>query len=108
MMTFSRKSILQNAIGTLVFVAIFGVITYFGFYLRLPQSDYDKEIKGTVCEKWIDVSETEQGSNLKPKALIETETGEKIVIKFDQKTHDQIKIGTLVKRETNGDVKILR
>lgn len=107
-MTFSRKSIIQNVIGTFIFIAIVGALIYFGFYLRLPQSSFDKEITGTVYEKWIDVSETGQGSNLKPKALIETQTGEKIMVNLNLKTHDQIKTGTLLKRETNGNVRILR
>lgn len=107
-MKFSRKSILQNAAGTIVFIGVIGALIYFGFYLRLPQSNFDKEITGTIYEKWIDVSETEQGSNIKPKALIETQTGEKIIVNLNLKTHDQIKIGTRIKRETNGSVKILQ
>lgn len=107
-MTISRKLILQNIIGTLIFIVIVGALIYFGFYLRLPQSNFDREITGTTYEKWIDVSETEQGSNIKPKALIETQTGEKIIVNLNLKTHDQIKIGTRIKRETNGDIKILQ
>lgn len=109
MIKFSRKLILQNIAGTLIFIFIIGALIYFGFYLRVSQTDsQNKEITGIVREKWIDVSESDQGSSLRPKALIESEKGEKIVIRFDRETHDQIKIGTIIRRETNGDIKILQ
>lgn len=106
---FSHNLIVQNTAGTIVLISIIGALIYFGFYLRVSQTDsQNKEITGIVREKWIDVSESEQGSGLRPKALIESDTGEKIVIRFDRETHDQIKIGTLIKRETNGNMKILQ
>ena len=108
MLRINYKLIFQNLIGTLVFVAFLGAFAYFCFYAPLFKSDSSKEFSGIVKDKWIHMSETQQGSCFGLKALIQLKTGEKITINCDRKTHDQIKIGALIKRETNGEIKILQ
>lgn len=108
MLKINYKLIFQNVIGTLILIAFFSALIYFCLYVPFFKLDSNRELSGIVRDKWVDISETQQGSSFGLKVLVELETGEKFIIKCDRKTHSQIKIGTIIERETNGEIKILQ
>lgn len=97
-----------KAVGILKHIARgSAVLLLFGALLFLLYSKFltgreEREFSGVVAEKWISISETDEGSKFFPTILVKTNDGEQIRMRVDSETYERLKISMRVKHDSNG------
>jgi hypothetical protein len=96
------KAALKGFLILTIFVFI-GWCLYLPFSKDLPA----REFESVVTDKWIQISETQQGSYNHPKVLVKTDEGRQIKINLDLETYEKVRIGDRLKHGS-GVVEIKR
>ncbi len=90
----------EKSIGfILIIFLLFSVILL--FYLQVSNF-YSRVYKGKVIDKRFSVLETDQGSKMAGKVIIEKENGEKIKIVVDSEKYHELQIGDYIENKGNG------
>jgi hypothetical protein len=97
----AKLEILKHIARGLAVLLLFGAILFL-MYSRLLSGREAREFSGVVAEKWISISETDQGSKLFPTILVKTDGGEQIRLHVDSETYRQLQISTRVRHDSNG------
>lgn len=85
----------------LAVLLLFGAILFL-LYSRLLTGREKREFSGVVAEKWIGISETQEGSKLSPTILVKTDDGGQIRLRADSEIYERLQISTRVRHDSNG------
>lgn len=97
MITEILKQIARGAAVLLLFGALL-----FVFYSRLLTGREKREFWGVVAEKWISISESDQGSKLFPTILVKTDDGAQIRLVVEPEIYERVSKSTRVRYDANG------
>ena len=98
------KEFSKHLFRVFMLLALAGFVV-FASYLPFSRNVADRKFEGVVIEKWIDVSETEEGSRLYPRIRVKTDNQEKIKLTLDSKLYERLKIGDRLRHE-KGEIEI--
>ncbi len=100
-MRLKTADILKHIARGLAVLLLFGAIL-FVLYSRLLTGREAREFSGVVTEKWISISETDEGTKLFPRILVKTDGGELIKISVDFETYERLQISMRVNHDSRG------
>jgi hypothetical protein len=95
-----------SALLLIVFLIV-SLFLCFYFLDYIISTSYRKVYKGKVVDKWLSITETQQGSIVTRRLLIEGGNGERFKMFINIEEYDKIKIGDFVENKGNGEVVVL-
>lgn len=94
-------NVLKHIVRAFVVLLLFGGIIFL-LSNKFLSGRGNREYSGVVVDKWVSISETQQGSYIFPVILVKTESGELINASVDAETYQRLRISTRVKHDSAG------
>lgn len=100
LMDFFQKAKSISAAFVVIGILLLALILFFRFVYE--SKSQPKIYRGKVVDKWLSIGETQQGSVVSRRLLIEADNGVRFKINPSVEEYDKVKVGDSIKNDGDG------